>query len=422
MFYELVKIIVLLGAKAYFRRITIINAHKVPVDKPVLLLPNHPNAFLDAIVSSIWLKQQVNFLVRSDVFNTSLKKWFLAQLNNYPIYRIQEGVENLKKNEETFRTCRELFHQKKTILIFPEGICIREKRLRKLKKGAARIAFGSEEASNFSLDLQLLPVGVNYSRFGSMGGKLTITYGDPISLKDYASAYQTEKAKTINELTTDIEERMKELLVIVPSENEDEVFDQIQEMNPERDPVRAFEFEKKAGDRLKELKENHPGLFAELVERVISYKELLSSLKLKDTVLREQRPSILKTIIFVLFSPLVLLGLIISSVPHRLAVKLSGKTVGKDEFFDSVNMIGGTFIFIFFYLFLTLLYGWADGERYHSMIFFFSLFILSALGLWGLRMFKRLKGFSKFNALPAEEKVTLNDTRLRILEILQRPL
>lgn len=68
-----------------------------------------------------------------------------------------------RKNDETFEKCSTMLEQNKAIIIFSEGLCIQERQLRKLKKGSARIAFGSEEKNNFNLDLMIVPVGVNFS-------------------------------------------------------------------------------------------------------------------------------------------------------------------------------------------------------------------------------------------------------------------
>ncbi len=49
------------------------------------------------------------------------------------------------------------------IIIHPEGLCVNEKRVRPLRKGIGRIAFGAEEENNWNLNLKIVPVALNYT-------------------------------------------------------------------------------------------------------------------------------------------------------------------------------------------------------------------------------------------------------------------
>lgn len=416
--YDVVKIPVYLTHAVYFKKVHVLNLEKVPVNKPVMLLPNHPNAFLDAVVVSIQLHQQVNFLVRSDVFNTPLKKWLLARLNNYPIYRIQEGTENLKKNEETFRLCSELFRQNKTILIFPEGICIREKRLRKLKKGAARIAFGSEEQSDFSLDLQLVPVGVNYSEFGKIGGELVLNFGDPISIISYKEQYAIEKAKAINDLTSKIEEAMLNLVINVPTPDEDALFNDLETIRftKEESGREKFNRKKKLSDDLHILKKNHPELLQEVKQLADSYFTALRKHDTKDEAVTGLKSwSVLNDLGLFLTSPLFLFGAVLNILPLKLTWKLSNKAVSKEEFFDSVNMIGGMFIFIFYYLLMLIPLSFIAANGYQLVLLIFSLPLAGRVALeWWYRL-KAGRSVKAFRSMSAEEKEDLKEKRALLM-------
>ena len=58
-------------------------------------------------------------------------------MNMFPVYRISEGAENLENNYDTFESCKEIFKKNGIVLIFSEGRCINEWRLRPLKKGTS---------------------------------------------------------------------------------------------------------------------------------------------------------------------------------------------------------------------------------------------------------------------------------------------
>lgn len=419
MIYPLVKILVKFASRAYFRKVCLINIDKVPVNKPVLLLPNHPNSFLDAIVVCTYLPQPGNFLVRSDVFNTPFKRWLLRQLNNHPIYRIQEGTENVKKNEETFRLCGELFKEKRTILIFPEGLCVREKRMRKLKKGAARIALGSEEAENFSLDLQLVCVGVNYSKFGRMGGEVLVKYDEPIHVRDYKDQYRTEKAKAVNDLTQEIESRLSKLIVHVPSKDEDILFDRLYDMSTRnKSCIEKFNTSWQIASNLQKMKKEDAVKLETLKENSNVYNRALFNAGLKDNVIGsfKRRALVIDLLLLILSFPLFMAGIVFNYIPYKLSFALSTKVVKQEEFFDSVNMIAGSFVFILFHLFSTFLFGLLEPDRYLKILFFFSLPVLGVIAYWWYNLYKTTQGRLRLSKLSRSESDALKHQREVILK------
>jgi len=144
----------------------------------MLIAINHPNSFLDAIIISTLFDAEIHSLARGDVFS---KKWsanLLKQLNIFPVFRRTEGVENLENNYQTFDQCKSVFRKGGIVLIFSEGRCINEWKLRPLGKGTARLAISSWEEH---IPLRVLPIGINYQSFRSFGKNVIIHIGDEIT-------------------------------------------------------------------------------------------------------------------------------------------------------------------------------------------------------------------------------------------------
>ena len=74
-----------------------------------------------------------------------------------------DNPQDVKKNIEAFSIYTNTLKKNGTLLIHSEGICIHEKKVRKLKKGTARIAFSAEEENDFKLGVQIVPVSMNYT-------------------------------------------------------------------------------------------------------------------------------------------------------------------------------------------------------------------------------------------------------------------
>ena len=175
---------------------------------PLLIAANHPNSFLDAIILSTLFKKPVYSLARGDAFTKPFYKKLLLSLNMFPVYRISEGVENLENNYDTFEKCKQIFKNNGIVLIFSEGRCINEWKLRPLKKGTARLAQSSWEEG---IALKVLPTGINYQSFTSFGKNVQLNFGNIINEKDISP---TEGyGKTINEFNDKLRNELKSLVI-----------------------------------------------------------------------------------------------------------------------------------------------------------------------------------------------------------------
>lgn len=144
---------------------------------PLLLAANHPNSFLDAIILCTLFDGTVYSLARGDAFKNKTAAKILTLFKMFPVYRVSEGVENMEENYKTFDLCKDIFKQNGIVLIFSEGRCINEWHLRPLKKGTARLAISSWEDG---IDLEVLPVAINYSSFKKFGKNIKLFFGNSI--------------------------------------------------------------------------------------------------------------------------------------------------------------------------------------------------------------------------------------------------
>ena len=194
---------------------------------PLLLASNHPNSFLDALILDILFQKPVWSLARGDVFVNPLISKLLTALKMFPVYRVSEGVENLDSNYETFRQCKDLFRNKGIVLIFSEGKCVNEWKLRPLKKGTARLAINSWDEN---IPLEVLPIGINYSSFRRFGKNVMLNFGTVISKDDipgnvsegiryqlFNTVLQQQLVSLVYEIEKENKEKQQTLLVKQPS-------------------------------------------------------------------------------------------------------------------------------------------------------------------------------------------------------------
>jgi 1-acyl-sn-glycerol-3-phosphate acyltransferase len=179
--YTFLKYFVGTGMKIFCRKIIINKPALTGIKGPVMLASNHPNSFLDAIILDVLFDQPIHSLARGDAFVHPIINNILRSVKILPVYRTSEGVENLSHNYKTFASCVEIFRKNGLVLIFSEGLCENEWKLRPLKKGTARLAIQSWQEN---IPLRILPIALNYSSFRRFGKNIYINFGDIIEKDD----------------------------------------------------------------------------------------------------------------------------------------------------------------------------------------------------------------------------------------------
>ncbi len=206
--YILARLWVKIGLYLYFGKIKVSGLSHIPKDKPVLFLSNHQNALLDVLLIGIDCNRKPYFLTRADVFNSTILKAIFDIFQMIPIYRIRDGRETLKKNRAVFDRCADLLQNKQAILMFPEANHNLMRRVRPLSKGFTRIIFNALEIDP-DLDIQLVPVGLNYSDATKFPSRVALFFGDAISVQDH---YDPSVEKTsIDNIKEAVSEKLKTL-------------------------------------------------------------------------------------------------------------------------------------------------------------------------------------------------------------------
>jgi len=177
----------------FYRKVIVYGKNKLDFSKPTILAPNHQNALMDAMAVLCTLDRQLVFLARADIFRKKLVARILYFLKILPVYRIRDGYDSLKQNDEIFNDTLRIMEHRNGLVILPEGSHDVYRRLRQLKKGICRIAFQTAEVSDFKTEINIVPVGLEYSHYWLFRQVLTVVYGHPINVSEY---YHTELTQT----------------------------------------------------------------------------------------------------------------------------------------------------------------------------------------------------------------------------------
>ena len=216
MLYSVIKHILRIYFPLFFGKIHIEGLDNVPTDKPVIFAVNHQNTLLDATLASYLIKRNTYYLVRSDLFKGRIINWFFKIIYLIPISRGKDKEHDMASfNKKSFSKCIEHLEKNKIILIFPEGESRAEYQLSKFKKGIARLALEAEDKNDFKLDINIVPVTINYENHFEGNSKVWIKYCEPITISEYQDSYKDNKARTVNLLLDKVEKVISEYVLQV---------------------------------------------------------------------------------------------------------------------------------------------------------------------------------------------------------------
>jgi 1-acyl-sn-glycerol-3-phosphate acyltransferase len=214
----------------FYRKVIVLDRENINHNDHIIFAPNHQNALMDALAVLFTQKGQNVFLARADIFKRKTLASILYFLKILPVYRIRDGFSNLKSNDEIFIKTIDVLKNKNGLVILPEGDHAGFRRLRQLKKGICRVAFQSDEATDFSLKIKIIPVGLEYSNYSRFRQVLTVAYGKPIEVSDYFDSYKLNPERALNELRSRLSDEMKSIMVHIESEEDYEAIDELRNM------------------------------------------------------------------------------------------------------------------------------------------------------------------------------------------------
>ncbi len=400
-----------LAIMIFYKNIIINGKMNIPKSGPCIYACTHPNSFLDAIIIGIYSPRKVYFLARSDVFNTKFKHWLLSKLNMIPIYRMQEGAENLHKNEHTFSKCFEILKQGGTILIFSEGISVIDKMVRPLKKGTARIVFGAEEENNFNLSIHVIAVGINYIYPTQFRSDVVIGFNKALNTQDYKESYLESKPNTIKLFNDNLFQSIKYVTVITEDDERKSInYETIAPIARAKGLDKDARLAKEKRISLINYQNNDNELIDKYRKRIQPQDEMAIE-RGKVFIINY----IITNIIYIIFY---VIGFLPNAIPYLISKAVTNKNVRQIEFFASVKLC----LFVVLYLvYLPILASVLNNLIPISSIFIALILMVLGVIFIQIRDYKRIinRAYSLFKNENMKEVIKDRNT---LIEIYQKHL
>ena len=200
MLYRLIKIIAGTGLRFFYKEIKVKDRRRLNVDGPSIIVANHPNTLMDALIVGYISDQPIHFMAKATFFSSPLKRKILKSLKMIPVNRKADHAVKGVTNKDSFEACYEVLEDGNRLAIFPEGTSFLERHLRELKSGAARIALEAEMRNEGKTGLKIIPVGLNYLQAYKFRSSILVNIGQPIEVSSYVEEYRNNGSRTAKNL------------------------------------------------------------------------------------------------------------------------------------------------------------------------------------------------------------------------------
>lgn len=416
----------------YHQSVSYSGQEHINWDHPIIFAPNHQNAFSDAlclILPTTYTNNRFIYpLIRADAFgNNTALDWMLTTFHMMPVYRPRDRVNIKEKNDVVFQGCYDVLSQKRNLLIHPEGNCIAEKRVRPFKKGIARIALGAEQHYNFNLNLDIIPVGINYRNITEPRKGIHIQFGEPLAVANYREQYHQHRPSALSQLTGDIQKGVEQLTVNVQDQQHYEFLEHIMTVarSAHADFAGRGPYTKKElaqNKAIARFTDDNPNTITELKNYWRQLSELIDEYKLSvDLPLapdQSARRLILEGVGLFLLLPLAMLGGVAGIVPWMGMQKVAD-SIDDTQFKSSARMVSGLLLFPVSYLLEAVLIWWFSGSGEWAFVCLIGLPLAGWLSLNVWERAKRWRQKVRLTLLGDEEKEKLNTTLNKIRSILE---
>jgi len=219
--YSLLKHYVDYQLKMSYRRIEYVGKENIPEDGSIIFAPNHANALMDALVVLALREEPTVFVSRADIFKNPKIAKLLAFIKMMPIKRIRDGINEVRKNDETFQKAVDVLKDGVAFCILPEGTHRGMHSLLPLTKGIFRIAIKAQKNISDKVPIYIVPLGIEYGNFYRFRSTVLVQIGRPINVKNFLEEHSEDTIPEImNMMKSELSNRMKENILYIPDDED----------------------------------------------------------------------------------------------------------------------------------------------------------------------------------------------------------
>jgi len=303
----------------YFKTWQINNVKSIPATGPIIFIPNHQNAFLDAVVVICSSPRNPWSIARASVFKEGLVTKLLTAVQIKPVFRVRDGFGSLRNNDAIIQEWSDMLAKDEDILIFAEGNHNEPYAGGVLQKGFARMTMQFKEKN--STPLTIVPVGIHYDDHHAFRSRVLVNFGDPIRVNDILKDSLSEREK-LETLVSATDAALKSLALAISPDDE---------------------YKAKYDFLLKNRKAEK-----EMMAQLESDKNILKSYPLAQTTDQQKKSSA----IWKAINPIVWVGYVLHILPYSIIKGFIKKNIKDPQWISSLKYAFGIFLVPVYYIIL----------------------------------------------------------------------
>jgi 1-acyl-sn-glycerol-3-phosphate acyltransferase len=345
--------------RIFFRGIEIVGLDNLPPGRPLVLVANHVNGLIDAVLLLGALPVFPRTLAKSTLWSNPLVRPFANLAGSIPVYRHQDKVDTAQ-NEATFRRCHDLLAAGGALALFPEGKSHSEPALQPLKTGIARIVLGAEQAHP-GLGTRILPVGFTFDAKETFRSRVLVRLGEPLDPAPELAAGGIGNPDAVRALTARVGDALENVTLNYASWEDAHLIaraaeiwgrDEV-ELPGRRALAEAFPIQRAVIEGAEELRRRFPDRVAAVADAVRSYDRLLHAFHLRDDQVAAAYPAspVVRFVLVALLRllihlPLAAAGTLLNWVPYRLVGALATRfAAGSTDQIATYKLFGAVLLF-----------------------------------------------------------------------------
>jgi glycerol-3-phosphate O-acyltransferase/dihydroxyacetone phosphate acyltransferase len=173
----------------FYSETEVIGLENFPKSGCAIVVGNHNNSLIDAVIIASILPRMPRFLAASTVWDYRPIAPLLTAAGVVPLYRRQDGRQSHGDTSKSLSAAADL------LAVFPEGKSHNEVALLPMKSGTARIALEAENVHG-PMGLSIIPIGMMFNSKNAFRCRVLIEIGEPIDV-DHNVRDQSKKTATL---------------------------------------------------------------------------------------------------------------------------------------------------------------------------------------------------------------------------------
>jgi len=225
----------------FYAGVEVEGAERVPRDAPLLVVANHPNQLVDALLVARALGRRVTFTGKAVLMANPFVALLGRAVGFVPLRRVQDEVARCgaspptgtiagagaerdtgtppvsaperERNAAAFAAIVAALGRREAVLVFPEGISHDRPELAPIKTGAARIALQARDDGGVR-GLHVVAVGLTFERKWQPRSRVLVQVGEPLAVDGWRPA---APGAAVAELTAEVERRLRAVTLNFPT-------------------------------------------------------------------------------------------------------------------------------------------------------------------------------------------------------------